>query len=592
MMKWCIQKKYGIMFALLIFCVAYHAISKSYGLVIPPDEFGYWSYAARLAGYDWSDIASLNPYYSYGYSLVLFPIFLAFQDGIGSYRAALSVNYALLALCFLMLRKIDIGAVEKSIIQKGDALFCAAVAVFYPAWLFYAETTLAEILLVTLYAALCMSLLNYFRTEKKIYMALSALAMLYMYFVHMRTIGILISGVAALAIHAIMQNVADNNDKARKPLAKKPLGNAAFLLVLLLFIAIALAAGFWVKQCWTDMVYGGASDSLKNVNDYAGQVGKLAYICTSEGFKNLIISVAGKLLYLGLASFGLAYFGLEYAFRKLISRHSDTGTRCFYLFILLSVAAAVMICAIATAYPGRVDALAYGRYHEYVMPLLMLMGIKALREGGISAKKAAAGIIAIIAAECVCTWLVAMSLRENGQTSFFGHMMCAISWLYDSDNFAPVAFYWRAYFAGAALTVLSCILIWSTGQKSRREIFLMLIVAAQIAIGMRLSSIFIDASRLGGFRDTLMAEKIYELNADNDRKVYYSTGGEDYGNIGILQFAMRDTKINIVKRDFDLEVQNERDLLIVGYESEQLQTLGSAYGSCFTIGHFALFYNE
>lgn len=591
MKEWCIQKKYGIMLALLLCCIAYRAISKSYGLVIPADEFGYWSYAARLAGYDWSDIASLSSYYSYGYSLVLSPIFLVFQDGISSYRAALSVNYALLALCFLMLCKIEIGAVEKSGIQKGGiqkggALFCAAIAAFYPAWLFYAETTLAEILLVTLYAALCMSLLNYFKTEKKIHMALSAIAMLYMYFVHMRTIGILISGIAAFAIHTIIKIAAE------KPVAKKYAGNAAFLLVLLLCMAAALAAGFWVKQYWTDMVYGGASDGLKNANDYAGQVGKLAYICTGEGFKNLIISVAGKLLYLGLASFGLAYFGIAYAFRQLISRRSDTGARCFCLFILLSVAAAVMICAIATVYPGRVDALAYGRYHEYVMPILMLMGIKALREGGISAKKAAAGIIVMIAAEWICTWLVAMSLRENGQTSFFGHMACGISWLYDSGNFDPAAFYWRAYFAGAALTVLFCMLIWWTGKKRRREIFLMLVVAAQIAIGVRLSTIYIDSSRLGVFRDTIMADKIRELNAGKDRDVYYSTDGEDFGNIGILQFMMRDTKINIVKRDFDLEMHDESDLLLAGYESGQLRTLGNAYGSSFTIGHFALFYNE
>lgn len=585
MKKWCIQNKYGIMFALLLSCIAYNAISKSFGLIIMPDEFGYWSYAARLAGYDWSDIASLGSYYSYGYSIVLLPVFLAFQDGIWAYRAALLVNYALLASCFIILRKIETGIEEKRGIQNDSALFCAAIAAFYPAWLFYAETTLAEILLVTLYVALCMSLLAYFRTDKKIYMALSVMMMLYMHFVHMRTIGILISGVAVFVIHAIIKIAADDDYKARRPLA-----DALFLLALLLCMAIALAAGFWAKRYWTGMVYGGASDGLQNANDYAGQLGKLAYIFTGEGFKNLIISVSGKLLYLGLASFGLAYFGIAYAFRQMTDRHSDKSMRCFYLFILLSAAAAVMVCAIATIYPGRVDLLAYGRYHEYVMPILMLLGVRELRESGISAKRTISGIVAIIAAEWVWAWLVTVSLRENGQTTFFGHMVSAISWLYNPEGFDPVLFYRRAYFAGAILTILFCMLIRWTGRKGRREIFLMLIVAAQIAIGIRLSSMYLDSWRLGGFRDMLMADKIYELNADNDRQVYYSTDGKDFGNIGILQFMMRDTKINIVKHDFDLETQSKSDLLLVEFGSAQRKTLGNMYGSAFTIGHFTLFY--
>ena len=39
-----------------------------------PDEFGYWSVAAAILGYDWSSITGLGPYYSYGYSVLLTPI--------------------------------------------------------------------------------------------------------------------------------------------------------------------------------------------------------------------------------------------------------------------------------------------------------------------------------------------------------------------------------------------------------------------------------------------------------------------------------------------------------------------------------------
>ena len=120
----------------------------------------------------------------------------------------------------------------------------------------------------------------------------------------------------------------------------------------------------------------------------------------------------------------------------------------------------------------------------------------------------------------------------------------------------------------------------------------MFLVAAQIMIGIHLSTMYVDASRIGCFRDTLVMQEIEDLNAMDDRKVYYSTGGVDFGNIGILQFMMRDTKIHIIKKDFDLDSQNERDLLLIDFRSDQAGELGEKYDSHLTSGHFTLFYNK
>ncbi|MDE5700173.1 MAG: hypothetical protein K2I96_22680, partial [Lachnospiraceae bacterium] len=515
MKAWCVRRRYDILFVLLIFCIACHGISKSYGFYFPADEFGYWFHAARLAGYDWSDIASLGSYYSYGYSLVLLPVFLLFQDGIIAYRAALFVNFAMLAVCFFVLQKM----------VKNLSPFHVAVAVFYPTWLFYAGTTFAEVLLVTLYIVICLLLLNYLRTDKKQYLVLLFAAMLYMYFVHMRAIGVMASGVIVLLAYGLK-----NGGKKVK-----------YTLLLMIGMGVIFAAGLFIKKYWTGMVYSEADSALKNANDYAGQVEKIAYIFSKEGFKNLVISVAGKFLYLGLASFGIAYFGIIYAVKMMLKKNY------FSLFVVLSTLAAVMISAIYTIHPGRVDALTYGRYHEYVMPVLMILGIKALSEKEISALKAACGIVGMFALEAVLTWLVTVSLRENGQTSFFGNTICGISWLYDPENFEPVRFYWRAYAVCAVLTVIACMGIWWTSRQKGREILLTLLVAVQIVIGIRLSSMYVDASRLGCFRDTFIVQKIEELNTENDREVYYSTDGEPFGNIGILQFMMRDTQIHIIK---------------------------------------------
>ncbi len=571
MRAWCIQRRYDILFVLLMSCIVCHGISKSYGFYFPADEFGYWSYAAGLAGYDWSDIASLGSYYSYGYSLILLPVFLIFKDGVIAYRAAMVVNIALLAVCFFIL-------------QKMGRTFYAAAAVFYPTWLFYAGTTFAEILLVTLYLTTCMLLLKYLQTDNKRYMALMLAAMFYMYLVHLRAIGVLVSGTAVLLLYNIRKYsirkyiMRNGGRKVRSVLV--PAAAAAVIL------AVGLLMGLFIKNYWTGMVYGDTADTLKNANDYAGQFEKIAYIFSIEGLKNLIISVSGKILYLGLASYGIAYFGIIYAVRRVREK------KYFPLFVLLTTVAALMICAIYTIRPGRVDTLTYGRYHEYVMPVLLMMGIKELGSKALSAKRTMCRIAVMLELEAVMTWLVTVSLNENGQTSFFGNTICGISWLYNPQDFEPVSYYWKVYLTGAVLTVAVCMGIWWTGRRRGREILLMLLVTMQIVIGIRLSSMYIDDSRLGCFRDTLLREVIYELNPEGSREVYYSTEGNAFGNIGILQFMMRDTPIHIVKTDYDLDSQNEEDLLLIDFRSDQGEALAEKYDSHLTSGHFALYYNE
>lgn len=571
MRAWCIQRRYDILFVLLMSCIVCHGISKSYGFYFPADEFGYWSYAAGLAGYDWSDIASLGSYYSYGYSLILLPVFLIFKDGVIAYRAAMVVNIALLAVCFFIL-------------QKMGRTFYAAAAVFYPTWLFYAGTTFAEILLVTLYLTTCMLLLKYLQTDNKRYMALMLAAMFYMYLVHLRAIGVLVSGTAVLLLYNIRKYsirkyiMRNGGRKVRSVLV--PAAAAAVIL------AVGLLMGLFIKNYWTGMVYGDTADTLKNANDYAGQFEKIAYIFSIDGLKNLIISVSGKILYLGLASYGIAYFGIIYAVRRVREK------KYFPLFVLLTTVEALMICAIYTIRPGRVDTLTYGRYHEYVMPVLLMMGIKELGSKAVSAKRTMCRIAVMLELEAVMTWLVTASLNENGQTSFFGNTICGISWLYNPQDFEPVSYYWKVYLTGAVLTVAVCMGIWWTGRRRGREILLMLLVTMQIVIGIRLSSMYIDDSRLGCFRDTLLREVIYELNPEGSREVYYSTEGNAFGNIGILQFMMRDTPIHIVKTDYDLDSQNEEDLLLIDFRSDQGEALAEKYDSHLTSGHFALYYNE
>ena len=108
--EWSIRHKYAIIFVLFLVCFFGYSISRVYGFIFFPDEFGYWAYAAKAAGYDWSEMVSLGSYYSYGYSLILFPIFKLCKDSVMAYRVAVTLNFILLGATFFMLLSIaEIG---------------------------------------------------------------------------------------------------------------------------------------------------------------------------------------------------------------------------------------------------------------------------------------------------------------------------------------------------------------------------------------------------------------------------------------------------------------------------------------------------
>ncbi len=130
---------------LIIICIFQYAIQKICSFTLVPDEFGYWASAAKAVGYDWSEVASMGSYYSFGYSLILVPVLFVFRGGVMAYRAAVFINALLMCAGVFALKGIT------------DRLFCntdpvraslySGIAVLYPVWIFYMQMTMTEALL-------------------------------------------------------------------------------------------------------------------------------------------------------------------------------------------------------------------------------------------------------------------------------------------------------------------------------------------------------------------------------------------------------------------------------------------------------------
>ena len=123
-------------------------------------------------------------------------------------------------------------------------------------------------------------------------------------------------------------------------------------VTLILFVAAS-----WIKQQMMVNVYGDMGEAVAAENDYSGQVAKIQYIFTKDGFYDFIISVAGKVLYLGLATWGLFYWGmyalLQHVVRAIHNLRRGVPASARQLWALFALLSVISQSVIATIYLPR-----------------------------------------------------------------------------------------------------------------------------------------------------------------------------------------------------------------------------------------------
>lgn len=577
--KWCIQHKYSVIFIAFLICFYGYSISRVYGFIFFPDEFGYWAYAAKAAGYDWSEIVSLGSYYSYGYSLILFPIFKLCRDSVMAYRTAVTLNFILLGAVFFMMLFLAKRLLKEQ--QKERIPFYVAVAVLYPTWLFYAQTTMVETALMTTFVFITILLYNYLEKNKMSTLVLLVVALVYIHFLHMRAIGVLIAGIVTLITYFLLQ----------KRMGKQ------FLIFMVIGIVILLG-GFAIKGFVQGGLYGSAATDTLNINDYAGQFEKMVYIFSRDGFVDLLCGLAGKILYLGLASFGLAYWGIWYAAKETVNllKKGIRGEKCvdgrlLYLFILLATVGETLINTIYNIRPGRVDSVTYGRYHEFILPIVMLLGIYEMTK----TKKLLWGTIVIAVIQLPLVPMVLYMIQKYQLTNIHGYFMVGISYLHYLKEFEPNSFFWTTYGFLIVLTVLTACMV-ALSKRKGRELILVFLLVMEFLLSVRASNVYLDSSSLGAYRDTYIVDKIETLKRDNtDRRIVYIRE-DDSPFVSIMQFMMRDEEISMIPcrahiEEYTREEMDADDIIMLKYDSDYTEEIEKQYTNHLLYGHFVIYYN-
>ncbi len=196
-------KKYfwHIFFSLVLFLLPFLHFSDRLVPSTFNDEFGYWLGASLFTKYDWSLVGTKIPYYSYGYGMILAPIYNFFDDPIIIYRIAIALNglwligsyFCLFKLISSMYEYIDIRFVKVT----------AFVCTLYASNIMMVNYTLPEVFLFFAFSLETYLIYMFCKEYKFVYCLYSIILGVFLLMVHQRTLFILISIAAIMFIVSV-----------------------------------------------------------------------------------------------------------------------------------------------------------------------------------------------------------------------------------------------------------------------------------------------------------------------------------------------------------------------------------------------------
>lgn len=568
------EYRYFIILILIIFCVFQYGIRKIFGFTIYPDEFGYWASAAKSVGYDWSEVASMGSYYSFGYSAFLFPILKIFSNSVTAYRAAVFLNMLLMCVCVFLFQKI----MEKIFpeVEKGRSILVSGIAVLYPAWIFYMQMTMAEGILFFLFVLAGYLFVLFVDTQRVIVAVFLGVTLIYFYCVHMRTVGVLIACIICLMLWAIV-------------------GKGKKKRLFLFGIAVALSGilAFYMKNRTVEEVFTYAKQSELVGNDYQSQWKKFADIFTFSGFVRFLQEIIGKIFYLGLASFGLFYPAFGWCVKNSIilvrniknKKLIQTGD-WFALFLLLAVTSEVLISSIFMHGSTTLDSLIYGRYNDFLVPVMMLIGIVAM------CRKRLWWVFTLTCGTLSGGMaLLLLGMAERYQMSKLrGYHIAGISYLIDEKN-SNIALYFRdTWLLGFGLMILVSLLIWLSNRWKSSWWMLTGILAIEIVTGIQISDHYIYPANNTNYESLQIADCLREHCEEKD--VIYFLDEEKPEFVDFIQMQLPEKVIHVTTREEYEENGIFSDFLLTSAETQYDKELSAQYSERLETNTFCLYYNQ
>ncbi len=324
-------------------------ISKNTSLRIVGDEFGYWTAAATIDGFDWSSVASYNQYYGIGYGLLLAPILKLNLPQTIIYQIAILLNVLMLIAAFYLFFR----TVENSCSSSLLAGIISITGVLYSANLCYSQFTLSETFILLLYLLIVLFLNLLLSHTKYWYILATSVLLGLIVATHMRGLGIVAVTVFFYVVFAFTK--------------KKYKEMIVFVTVTVIAVILVLHC----KNRYQEIIH-----SINPANELSGVLPKIKQVFTAKGFLLFLEGFMGKSAYSFLATGSLISVAAIRIITNLFSESRKKHVRpitafgCYLLFCLIAMEAVSSIFLID--YRTRMDLLTYGRYHDFTLCALIV----------------------------------------------------------------------------------------------------------------------------------------------------------------------------------------------------------------------------
>ena len=347
-----IKRNFVIIPSLILIVIAYLYHLDKYNLLYHlGDEFGYWANAAYIYGYDWSGVASHNSYYSFGYSFILAPLFLIKNFEV-RYIVALILNVFFQIASFLMLSSISKRLFK---FHSNNLTYLISLCItLYSSNVFYSKTTLCESYLYFTYICITYLIVKICNENKWIEYILLGIIVPLIFTIHMRALSIVLSVVLFLLVEYI------TNYESRKKI----------LVVFLEGIFLIIVAIVY-KNDLIELLY--SANETVDINNFAGQTGKIKLLFSFHGIWLMIRSMIGKIYYLLSASFFIFAEAIIWI-KKQFEQKNNCNIKVSFFLIMSFLFTLAISSLYMIAESEIIDNLIYGRYNEFILGPFLLVG--------------------------------------------------------------------------------------------------------------------------------------------------------------------------------------------------------------------------
>lgn len=346
-------------------------IGRVQGPFVWTDELGYWGHAANLTGNSWAGVMNGMPWYAFGYSLFLAPIFLLTNDIALMGRLAVLLNAVFSVASFFLAVQVVRRMIDtKKAIVIGSTAFAATSfsAAIFQSYITWGETLLTFLAWLILY--------GFLRLEEDPSFGKSLFVGIlsgYAYMVHNRMLAVVGAVFLTLIVLLIMKKIRIKH-------------LAGFLLAF----AAAFLAYTMLKRGLRSLILEdaalrelGVETAISRANTFAGQIEKITHLFTAAGFLNFISNFAGQIWHFLSAAYLITGFGVLYCIGKLAAlfRKQEEGAVSLWLLPLFMIGATMAMTALffeeraAGSGSVRIDTYFYGRYNDVLLPFFVAAGL-------------------------------------------------------------------------------------------------------------------------------------------------------------------------------------------------------------------------